>query len=139
MAIATRPSKRTDVRRKVTIAVVILYTPVHGKSSSIGKARILTPALGTTREMVDYYERRAINPALEVVRGCAKALNVSVIELLGSEDNANGRKETRNRPYRQDEAVIRSCVTPPALSTTEACRRAGSLRQSTRHSLIDLI
>ncbi|MFN2533341.1 MAG: hypothetical protein ABR555_18820 [Pyrinomonadaceae bacterium] len=38
-------------------------------------------------EMVVYYERRAINPALEVVRGCAKALNVPVIELLGNEES----------------------------------------------------
>ena len=43
--------------------------------------------LGTTREMIDYYERRAVNPALEVVRSCAKALNVPVSELLGSDDS----------------------------------------------------
>jgi transcriptional regulator with XRE-family HTH domain len=59
--------------------------------------RELAEALGTTREMVDYYERRAINPALEVVRGCAKALNVSVIELLGSEDK-NGKKRRGTGP-----------------------------------------
>ena len=46
--------------------------------------------------MVDYYERRAVNPALDVVRGCAKALNVPVIELLGSEDN--GRKKRGTDP-----------------------------------------
>ena len=46
--------------------------------------------------MVDYYERRAVNPALDVVRGCAKALNVPVIELLGSEDN--GRKKRGTGP-----------------------------------------
>jgi hypothetical protein len=40
----------------------------------------------------------AINPALEVVRGCAKALNVPVIELLGSEDNTNGRKSRGTGP-----------------------------------------
>jgi len=60
--------------------------------------RELADRLGTTREMVDYYERRAVNPALEVVRGCAKALNVPVIELLGSEDNNNGRKRRRTGP-----------------------------------------
>jgi len=70
--------------------------------SALRKARGLTQrelagALGTTREMVDYYERRAINPALEVVRGCAKA-NVPVIELLGSEDNNNGRKRRGTGP-----------------------------------------
>lgn len=57
--------------------------------------RELADRLGTTREMVDYYERRAVNPALEVVRGCAKALNVPVIELLGSEDQGNNGRRKR--------------------------------------------
>jgi hypothetical protein len=49
--------------------------------------------------MVDYYERRAVNPALEVVRGCAKALNVPVIDLLGSEDQgSNGRRKRGTGP-----------------------------------------
>lgn len=60
--------------------------------------RELADRLNTSREMVDYYERRAVNPALEVVRGCAKALNVPVIELLGSEDNTNGRKRRGTGP-----------------------------------------
>src|SRR6266404_9346900 len=37
-------------------------------------------------------------PAFEVVRGCAKALNVPMIELLGSEDNTNGRKRRGTGP-----------------------------------------
>lgn len=57
--------------------------------------RELADRLGTTREMVDYYERRAVNPALEVVRGCAKALNVPVIELLGSEDHGSNARKRR--------------------------------------------
>jgi transcriptional regulator with XRE-family HTH domain len=60
--------------------------------------RELADRLNTTREMVDYYERRAVNPALEVVRGCAKALNVPMIDLLGSEDNNNGRKRRGTGP-----------------------------------------
>ena len=32
------------------------------------------------------------------MRGCAKALNVPVIELLGSEDNTNGRKRRGTGP-----------------------------------------
>jgi hypothetical protein len=48
--------------------------------------------------MVDYYERRAINPALEVVRSCAKALNVPVNELLGSEDQDNSRRKRGSGP-----------------------------------------
>jgi len=75
--------------------------PLFGQRlSALRKAKGLTQrelgeALGTTREMVDYYERRAINPALEVVRGCAKALSVPVIELLGSEDNNNNGRKRR--------------------------------------------
>jgi len=61
--------------------------------------RELADRLNTTREMVDYYERRAVNPALEVVRGCAKALNVPMIDLLGSEDHENnGRKKRGSGP-----------------------------------------
>lgn len=78
--------------------------PLFGQRlSALRKAQGLTQrelaeALGTTREMVDYYERRAINPALEVVRGCAKALNVPVIELLGSEENGTQRKKRGTGP-----------------------------------------
>ena len=43
--------------------------------------------------MVDYYERRAINPALEVVRGCARALGVPMVELLGHEAAAPLRRK----------------------------------------------
>lgn len=82
----------------------IKAAPLFGQRLSVvRKAKGITQRefaalLGTTREMVDYYERRAINPALEVVRGCAKALNVPVIELLGSEDNNNGRKKRGTGP-----------------------------------------
>lgn len=54
--------------------------------------RELADRLSTTREMVDYYERRAKNPALEVVQGCAKALGVPVVELLGPEAAAPRRQ-----------------------------------------------
>jgi len=55
--------------------------------------RELAERLGTTREMVDYYERRAKNPALDVVKSCAKALGVSVVELLGHEAAATLRRK----------------------------------------------
>ena len=55
--------------------------------------RELAELLGTTQKMVDYYERRAINPALEVVRSCARALGVSVVELLGHEAAAPLRRK----------------------------------------------
>ncbi len=37
----------------------------------------------TTQKMVDYYERRAANPALEVVQKAAAALEVSPAQLIG--------------------------------------------------------
>ena len=48
----------------------------------------LAERLATTREMVDYYERRAPNPSLEVIQKLAEALEVSVPELLGVEMKA---------------------------------------------------
>jgi transcriptional regulator with XRE-family HTH domain len=45
----------------------------------------LAKRIGTTREMVDYYERRSPNPSLEVIQKLAEALEVSVPELLGVE------------------------------------------------------
>lgn len=47
--------------------------------------RELADKLGVTREMVDYYERRAPNPALDFIQRAATALGISVAELLGSE------------------------------------------------------
>jgi transcriptional regulator with XRE-family HTH domain len=48
----------------------------------------LARRLETTREMVDYYERRAPNPSLDVIQKLAEALEVSVPELLGVEMKA---------------------------------------------------
>jgi transcriptional regulator with XRE-family HTH domain len=47
--------------------------------------RELADRIETTRAMVDYYERRAVNPTLEVVDRVARALDVSPAELLGVE------------------------------------------------------
>ncbi len=47
--------------------------------------RELAERLGVTREMIDYYERRAPNPALDFIERAAAALGVSVAELLGSQ------------------------------------------------------
>ena len=49
--------------------------------------------LDTTREVIDYYERRAVNPSLAFIERAAEALEVTVAELLGSE-----AKSVRNRP-----------------------------------------
>ena len=53
----------------------------------------LAERLDTTREVIDYYERRAVNPALAFIERAAEALDVSVAELLGSEP-----KLARSRP-----------------------------------------
>ncbi len=45
----------------------------------------LAERLGVTREMIDYYERRAPNPALDFIERAAKAMDVSVAQLLGSQ------------------------------------------------------
>jgi transcriptional regulator with XRE-family HTH domain len=53
----------------------------------------LAARLETTREIIDYYERRSLNPSLAFIERSAQALEVSVAELLGSEP-----KHRRNRP-----------------------------------------
>jgi len=53
----------------------------------------LAKELHTTQKMVDYYERRAINPSIEFVRSVAETLGISVDEILG-----HTPKLTRNRP-----------------------------------------
>ena len=45
----------------------------------------LAKLLGKSREMIDYYERRAKNPSANVILKTAEALKVSVNELLGVE------------------------------------------------------
>jgi transcriptional regulator with XRE-family HTH domain len=55
--------------------------------------RQLAARLDTTREIIDYYERRAVNPSLAFIERAAAALEVTVAELLGSEAKSN-----RNRP-----------------------------------------
>ena len=50
----------------------------HGLSQADFAAKV-----GSTREMVNYYERRAKNPTADFVQKAAKVLGVSVDELLG--------------------------------------------------------
>ena len=44
-------------------------------------------------KMIDYYERRAVNLALEVVQACAKALDVSASYLVGADDEPKPSKK----------------------------------------------
>jgi len=53
----------------------------------------LAKKLHTTQKMIDYYERRAINPSVEFVRSVAETLGISVDEILG-----HTSKLIRNRP-----------------------------------------
>ena len=62
------------------------------KKKGITQAK-LAELLNTTLKMVDYYERRATNPSLELIERAAEALEVSVAELLGS-----SVKGTRGKP-----------------------------------------
>jgi transcriptional regulator with XRE-family HTH domain len=55
--------------------------------------KALAEQLKTTREVIDYYERRAVNPSLAFIERAAEALEVSVAELLGSHP-----KTVRGRP-----------------------------------------
>jgi transcriptional regulator with XRE-family HTH domain len=43
--------------------------------------------LGIKRSLIDYYETRSPNPALDFIERAANALEVSISELLGSEPN----------------------------------------------------
>jgi transcriptional regulator with XRE-family HTH domain len=86
----------------------------HGLSQKELAAR-----LETTREIIDYYERRAVNPSLAFIERAAEALEVSVAELLGSEPRiARGRPipspqlarrldQIRLLPRKEQEFVIR--------------------------------
>ncbi|MEO8648379.1 MAG: helix-turn-helix transcriptional regulator [Acidobacteriota bacterium] len=53
----------------------------------------LADALDTNVKMIDYYERRAVNPALEVVQACAKVLDVSASYLVGADDEPRASKK----------------------------------------------
>ncbi len=47
--------------------------------------RELAERMQTTQKMVDYYERRAANPALEVIQKAAAALEVAPAQLIGDD------------------------------------------------------
>ena len=49
----------------------------------------LAKLLGKSREMIDYYERRAKNPSMEVILKAAEVLHIPANELLGGEVKFN--------------------------------------------------
>ena len=53
----------------------------------------LAERLNTSQKTIDYYERRAINPSLDLIQKVADALEAPVSELVGGND-----KTPRRRP-----------------------------------------
>ena len=56
----------------------------------------LAKQLHITQKMIDYYERRAVNPSIEFVQSVAEVLDVSVGEILGHQPKRG--QLTRHRP-----------------------------------------
>jgi transcriptional regulator with XRE-family HTH domain len=54
--------------------------------------------------MIDYYERRLLNPTLDVMQKLAEALEISVAELLGEEAMSvrSRKREWTNRESTTD-------------------------------------
>jgi transcriptional regulator with XRE-family HTH domain len=79
----------------------------------------LAARLKTTREVIDYYERRAMNPSLSFIERAAESLEVSVAELVGSDPRffrgrpgtssqlARRIEQIRQLPRKEQEFVIR--------------------------------
>ena len=98
--------------------------PFGQRLASVRKSRCwsqrqLAARLDTTREIIDYYERRAVNPSLAFIERAAKALDVTVAELLGTEAKSNRKRpgpspqlarrieQIRLLPRKEQEFVIR--------------------------------
>jgi transcriptional regulator with XRE-family HTH domain len=98
--------------------------PFGRRLSAVRKTRglsqkALAAKLETTREVIEYYERRAVNPSLAFIERAAQALEVSIAELLGGESTpVRGRpgrsprlarrlEQIRLLPRKEQEFVIR--------------------------------
>ena len=57
----------------------------------------LAQRLETTREVIDYYERRAPNPTLEFIQRAAQALEIEVVELLPGNETGRPRAPARGK------------------------------------------
>ena len=47
----------------------------------------LAEKLGTNQKVIDYYERRAVNPSLAFIQKAAKVLEISTVDLVGDKSN----------------------------------------------------
>ena len=63
--------------------------------------------LGTTRTAVGYYERRAINPSIELLRRCADALGVSITEFVSDETAAPRKRGPKSELEQRMEVVAK--------------------------------
>jgi transcriptional regulator with XRE-family HTH domain len=62
--------------------------------------------LGTTRTAVDYYERRAANPSIELIRRCADALGAPVGDFIADAGEALPRKRGPKSEIEQRMAAL---------------------------------
>ncbi len=79
----------------------------------------LAEKLGTNQKVIDYYERRAVNPSLAFIQKAAKVLEVSTVDLVGNESNNTKSKagpppalalrfeRIRQLPRKEQDFVIR--------------------------------
>ncbi len=74
------------------------------KSKGLSQTQ-LAKLIGTKREMIDYYERRAVNPSLQFIEQAAEALDVSVAELLGSDATQSRKRGPKSQLEKQIEAI----------------------------------
>jgi len=72
----------------------------------------LAQRLGTTQKRVDYYERRAVNPTLDVVQKVAEALEVSPAQLVG-DDGAPLKASRRAGPTGKVQKVFEDVARLP--------------------------
>jgi transcriptional regulator with XRE-family HTH domain len=73
----------------------------------------LAQLLGTTRNNIAYYERKAKNPTLEFIQRCAVVLEVSVADLIGAEAAKAAAKPPGPPSYLQKQ-MDQVSLLPPA-------------------------
>lgn len=74
--------------------------------------RELGERLGTTQKTIDYYERRAVNPTLELVERVAEALEVLPAQLIG-DDVAPLKASRRSGPTSKVQKVFEDVARLP--------------------------
>jgi transcriptional regulator with XRE-family HTH domain len=72
----------------------------------------LADLLGTTRDNIAYYERKATNPTLAFIKRCAEELEVSVADLIGAEAAKAVAKPPGPTPYLQKQIDQISLLSP---------------------------